>query len=86
MDSFSASESYSSFTFWRQEPIVDSLEAEMAEIIKEMNKRQKTKGKTAGTPTSGVLPKTTPTTTVTKPGGEKLITIAQATENTMKKP
>jgi hypothetical protein len=85
MDSFSASECYSSFTFWRDEPIMDSLEDEMREQLEDMARRQKTKGKGATTPT-GVLPKTTPTTTVIKPGGEKLLTIAQATENTVKKP
>jgi hypothetical protein len=85
MDSFSACESYSSFTFWRDEPIMDSLEDEMREQLKEMAKRQKTKGKGATTPT-GALPKTTPTTTVIKSGGEKLLTLAQATENTVKKP
>ena len=85
MDSFSASESYSSFTFWRDEPTIDSLEDEMREQLEEMSRRQKTKGKTLPSPTTGVLPKTTPTTTVIKPGGEKLLTIAQATENTVKR-
>jgi hypothetical protein len=86
MDSFSASESYSSFTFWRQEPIMESLEDEMRGHLEEMARRQKTKGKAPPSPSTGVLPKTTPTTTVVKPGGEKLLTLAQATENTVKKP
>lgn len=88
MDSFSASESYSSFTFWRHEPNPDSFEDEMRAHLEEMSKRQKSKGKgPVGTPaTGGVLPKTTPTTTVIKPGGEKMLTLAQATENTVKKP
>jgi hypothetical protein len=87
MDSFSASESYSSFTFWRQEPILDSFEDEMREHLQEMARRQKSKGKgPAATPTTGAVSKTTPTTTVIKPGGEKLLTLAQATENTVKKP
>ena len=86
MDSFSASETYSSFTFWREEPIMDSLEDEMRQHLEEMNKRQKTKGKNLPSPTTGALPNTTPTTTVIKPGGEKLLTIAQATKNTVKKP
>ncbi|CAF1425958.1 unnamed protein product [Adineta steineri] len=87
MDSFSASESYSSFTFWRDEPAIDSLENEMREHLEEMSKRQKSKGKSVTTPTTpgAALPKTTPTTTVTKSGGEKLLTLAQATENTVKK-
>jgi hypothetical protein len=85
MDSFSASESYSSFTFWREVPIMGSLEDEMRKDLEEMAKAQKSKGKLPSTPTSGVLPKTTPTTTVIKPGGEKLLTLAQATENTVKK-
>jgi hypothetical protein len=84
MDSFSASESYSSFTFWRHEPPADSLEDEMREHLEEMARKQKAKGKGLPTPTTGVSPKTTPTTTVIKPGGEKLITIAQATKNTVK--
>jgi hypothetical protein len=87
MDSFAASESYSSFTFWRDEPSTDSFEDEMKAHLEEMSKRQKTKGKgSASTPTAGGLPKTTPTTTVIKPGGEKVLTLAQATENTVKKP
>ncbi|CAF1434877.1 unnamed protein product [Rotaria sordida] len=83
MDSFSASESYSSFTFWRKEPIIDSLENEMRQHVEEMLARQKSKGKGS---TSGSPPKTTPTTTLTKGAGEKVLTIAQATENTVKKP
>ena len=78
MDSFAASESYSSFTFWRDEPNTDSFEDEMQAHLEEMSKRQKTKGKST--------PTTTPTTTVIKPGGEKVLTLAQATENTVKKP
>jgi hypothetical protein len=87
MDSFSASESYSSFTFWRDEPNGDSFENEMRTHLEEMSKRQKTKGKgSTGTPATGALSKTTPTTTVIKSGGEKMLTLAQATENTVKKP
>ena len=83
MDSFSASETYSSFTFWRNEPATDSFDEEMRQHLAEMNRPQKSKGKV---PKTGVLPKTTPVTTVIKPGGEKVLTIAQATENTVKKP
>jgi hypothetical protein len=83
MDSFSASESYSSFTFWRDEPAIASIEDEMREHLEEMSKRQKTKGKGPPTPTATA---STKTTTVIKPGGEKLLTLAQATENTVKKP
>ena len=87
MDSFSASESYSSFTFWRQEPVIDDcLENEMRKNLDEMARKQKSKGKRPVTPTTtGTISKTTPTTTVTKPGGDKLLTIAQANENTVKK-
>jgi len=85
MDSFSASESYSSFTFWRDEPSIASIEDEMREHLEEMSKRQKTKGKAPATPTASASTKTTPMTTVIKPGGEKLLTLAQATENTVKK-
>lgn len=83
MDSFSASESYSSFTFWRDEPVNDPFEEEMGAHLAEIAQRQKSKGKGA---TTGAVSKTTPVTTVTKPGGEKMFTIAQATENTVKKP
>ena len=87
MDSFSASEAYSSFTFWREEPPSnEGLEDEMREHLEAMAKRQKSKGKGTTTPTSGQLPKTTPTTALTKSNGEKVLTLAQATENTVKKP
>ena len=89
MDSFSASETYSSFTFWRDEPVTDPFEEEMRAHLEEIAERTrpKPKGKSGGsTAATGALPKTTPTTTVIKPGGEKLLTIAQATENTVKKP
>jgi hypothetical protein len=82
MDSFSASETYSVYTYWREEPGTDLFEDEMKAELEQIAKRQKatksntkTKGSTA----------TTPTTTVLKPGGEKLITLAQATENTVKR-
>ena len=87
MDSFSASEAYSSFTFWRDEPpISDGLEDEMRQHAEEATRRQKSKGKVATTPTSGQSPKPTPTTALTKSNGEKVLTLAQATENTVKKP
>ena len=84
MDSFSASEAYSSFTFWRPESTADDgLEAEMRQQLNEIASRQKPKRKVgATTPTTGALPKTT---TVTKRSGEKLLTLAQANENTVKK-
>lgn len=86
MDSFSASETYSSFTFWRDEPTTDPFEEEMRVHLEDIAQRirPKPKGKGNG-PATGALPKTTPTTTVIKPGGEKVLTIAQATENTVKK-
>jgi len=110
MDSFSASETYSVYTYWRDEPAVDSYEEEMRiqlEKIAQQQKAAKSNAKTKGstTPTSSVPPKTTstssvppkttstssvpskttPTVAVTKPGGEKLLTLAQATENTVKR-
>ncbi|CAF0887157.1 unnamed protein product [Rotaria sordida] len=92
MDSFSASETYSVYTYWREEPAMDPFEDEMRAQLEEIEKRQKptksntkNKGSAATTPTSGILPKTTPTTTIVKPAGEKLLTIAQATENTVKR-
>jgi len=90
MDSFSASETYSVYTYWRDEPVINSFEEEMRAELEEIAKKQKatksnTKTKVPTTPTSGVAPKPTPTTTVVKSGGEKLLTIAQATENTVKR-
>lgn len=96
MDSFSASETYSVYTYWREEALVDPFEAEMRAELTEIAKRPKPKragakpkvtstSSAATTPTTGILPKTTPTTTVLKPGGEKLLTLAQATENTVKR-
>ncbi len=79
MDSFSASETYSVYTYWRDEIATDPFEDEMRTQLEEIAKRQKpTK---SNTKTKG----TTPTTTVLKPGGEKLLTLAQATENTVKR-
>jgi hypothetical protein len=100
MDSFSASETYSVYTYWRDEPAVDSYEEEMRiqlEKIAQQQKAAKSSAKTKGsttptssvppktTSTSSVPPKTTPIVAVTKPGGEKLLTLAQATENTVKR-
>ncbi|CAF5157009.1 unnamed protein product, partial [Rotaria sp. Silwood1] len=45
IDSFSASESFSSFTFWRERPTIDPLEDEMRKHLEEMNVRKKFKGK-----------------------------------------
>ncbi|UJR31952.1 hypothetical protein I4U23_019425 [Adineta vaga] len=95
MDSFSASETYSVYTYWREEPAVDFFEEEIRAELEEISKRQKstkanakTKSTTsaaASTPTVSNPPKTTPTTTILKPSGDKLLTIAQATENTVKR-
>jgi hypothetical protein len=93
MDSFSASETYSVYTYWRKEPANDALEEEMRAELEEIARRQKptksnskTKGTPATTPVSTVPPKITQPTTVLKSGGEPLLTIAQATENTVKRP
>jgi hypothetical protein len=103
MDSFSASETYSGYTYWREEPAHDAFEDEMRADLEEIARRQKamksnskTKGTPATTPVASAAPKTTPvasaapkttqTTTVVKAAGEPLLTIAQATENTVKKP
>jgi hypothetical protein len=122
MDSFSASETYSIYTYWRQEPLHDAFEDEMRAELEEIARRQqaaKSSGKTKGTSTTpgktketattgktkettttgktketstttpsvppATLPRTTPITTVLKPGGEPLLNIAQATENTVKR-
>ncbi len=91
MDSFSASETYSIYTYWRAEPATDSFEEEMRLQLEAIAQRQKpiksnTKTKGSTTPISGAaLPNTTPITTVVKPGGEKLLTLAPATENTVKR-
>ncbi|CAF3361471.1 unnamed protein product [Rotaria sp. Silwood1] len=45
IDSFSASEYFSSFTFWRERPTIDPLEDEMRKHLEEMNVRKKFKGK-----------------------------------------
>jgi hypothetical protein len=84
-----------SFSAWREEPPHDLFEVEMLKELEEIAQRQKiTKPKTksketsasaATTPTTVILPKTTPTTTVLKSDGEKLLTLAQATENTVKR-
>lgn len=85
MDSFSASETYSVYTYWREEPAMDPYEEEMRTQLKEIAEKQKTsKSNTKNKGTSGSTA-TTPTTTITKPSGEKLLTIAQATENTVKR-
>lgn len=86
MDSFSASETYSDYTYWHVEPVNNLLEAEMNEQIKEIEQRQKTTKSNSKSKTPTATTTTpTPTTTIVKPGGEKLITIAQATENTVKR-
>jgi hypothetical protein len=56
----------------------------LEEIARRQQKPAKANTKAKATPTTPIIPKTTPTTTVTKPGGEKLLTLAQATENTVK--
>ncbi|CAF1343812.1 unnamed protein product [Rotaria sordida] len=78
MDSFSASEPYSSFTFWRKQLIIDSLEDEMREHLEEILIRQKSKGKGSTTQISS-LPKATPTTTLTKRADEKVIVEGETT-------
>ncbi|CAF1460721.1 unnamed protein product, partial [Rotaria sordida] len=78
MDSFSASEPYSSFTFWRKQLIIDSLEDEMREHLEEILIRQKSKGKGSTTQISS-LPKATPTTTLTKGADKKVIVEGETT-------
>lgn len=102
MDSFSASETYSVYTYWREEIAHDAFEEEMKAELKEIEQRQKPKKANAktkattptaaaappppATPTTApVLPRTTPTTTVLGTNGEPLLTVAQATENTVKR-
>lgn len=81
MDSFSASETYSVYTYWREESKSDLYEDEIRAELEEIIRRQKPTKSSAKTKASTV---TTPTV-VTKPGGEKLLTIAQATENNTKR-
>ncbi|CAF0879456.1 unnamed protein product [Adineta ricciae] len=95
MDSFHASENYSDYTYWHKEPAVESFEDQMRADLEEISKRQKpnksnAKNKTtttsaASTPTTTSPSKATPTTTVLKPSGDKLLTIAQVTENNVKR-
>ena len=94
MDSFSDSETYSGYTYWREEPATDLFEDEMCAQLEEMTQQQKIaksntknkgqRGTIAIASTSDILPKTTPTATIMKPGNEKLLILAQATENTVK--
>lgn len=93
MDSFSASETYSIYTYWREEITGDAFEEEMKAELEEIERRKKViksnaKGKAtpAATPTTGpALPRTTPTTTILGTNGEPMLTIAQSTENTAKR-
>ena len=95
MDSFHASEDYSDYTYWHKEPAVESFEDQMRADLEEISKRQKpnksnTKNKTAtasaaSTPTKTNPTKAAPATTVLKPNGDKLLTIAQVTENNVKR-
>lgn len=93
MDSFSASETYSMYTYWREDIAGDAFEEEMKAELQEIERRKKatkssskSKATPAATPTTApVLPRTTPTTTVLGTSGEPLLTIAQATENTVKR-
>ena len=94
MDSFSDSETYSGYTYWHEEPATDLFEDEMCAQLEEMSRQQKAaksntknkgrRGTIASASVSGVLPTTTSTTTTMKLGNEKLLTLAQATENTIK--
>ncbi|CAF3398659.1 unnamed protein product [Rotaria socialis] len=45
MDSFSGSESYSSFTYWREQPTMDTFEDEMRKNLEDIKVREKSKGK-----------------------------------------
>lgn len=82
MDSFSASESYSSFTFWREPVKNDAFQDEMLAALEEINARQKLKGKGS----SAQLASTSPKVTTVAKVADKSLTIAQANEHTVKKP
>ncbi|CAF1995948.1 unnamed protein product [Rotaria magnacalcarata] len=45
MDSFSGSESYSAFTYWREQPAIDPFEDEMRRNLEDIKAREKSKGK-----------------------------------------
>jgi hypothetical protein len=82
MDSCSASEVYSSFTFWRDQPVTtDSIEIEIREQINEIRQQQKSRGKGSVSSTSSP-----PNATVTsKSRTDKQLANAQATDTTVKK-
>jgi hypothetical protein len=75
MDSFSASETYSVYTYWREEPMIHSYEEEIREELEKIAKRQKSNKvnvkqkaisstSTVTTPTTVQQPKTLPTPTI----------------------
>lgn len=84
MDSFSASETYSSYTYWHSEPATNIFEEEMRKDVEEIANRQKStksnpknKGSTATTPT--------PTTAIVKANSDKLLAIVPVTEIAVKR-
>jgi len=85
MDSFSASETYSVYTYWREETKTDAYEDEMRAALDEISSKQKQKQKSTKTKTSSTT-KTTKPTVVTKTDDDKLITIAQVTDKNVKRP
>ncbi|CAM4785326.1 unnamed protein product [Rotaria magnacalcarata] len=92
MDSFSASETYSGFTYWHSEPSIDLFKDEMCTDLQEIAKKQKAaksnsknKGSTATTPTSSTVQKTTPRTTTVKSNADKSLTTVQSIEHSVKR-
>lgn len=92
MDSFSASETYSVYTYWREETKADAYEDEMRAALEEISTKQKQKQKSTKTNSKTKTSSTTTTTTTTKPtivtktDDDKLLTIAQVTDKNVKRP
>lgn len=80
MDSFSASETYSVYTYWREETKTDPYEDEMRAALEAITQKQKSNSKKKSS-----TPLTKPTV-VTSDSGDKLVTIAQMTDKNVKRP
>ncbi|CAF3717267.1 unnamed protein product [Rotaria socialis] len=92
MDSFSASETYSGYTYWHSGPSIDLFKDEMCTDLQEIAKKQKAaksnsknKGSTATTPTSSTIQKTAPTATTVKSNGNKSLAAVQSIDYSVKR-
>ncbi|CAF1115651.1 unnamed protein product [Adineta steineri] len=88
MDSFSSSENYSMFTYWYNDPAVNTLDNEMQAHLNEIAERDKRAQ--ASTPRKRMtifngMTKAKSTTTVVNDDGKKILTLTQAAKNTVKR-